>query len=254
MAISFLKRGADSVKLAAQEEAAAQKRREEAGKMFRFWLGKGEEARITFVDGDLDSIGRLLPPRFYEHNLLLNGEWNNYFVCTERTNPEAGDPCVICPAGDRPSLMALFTVIDHRSYQSKDKTKTYVNRRKILAAKPDSFEILYKIAQKRGGLACCTFDVSRMGDKSPNVGSMFDFVEKNDLDVLQGMYTEVVVNPKTNVKTVETYFKPANYEEEIVYRTSAELIKLGLGAPTNTSPVMSPAGQQAPVADYAAQL
>ena len=253
MAFSFLKTGAASAKLQTDESIAAQKRREESGKMFRFFMGKGEEAKITFVDGDLDDKGMLVPPRFFEHNLYLNGEWGNVFVCTERTNPEAQDPCVICPTGDRPSLIALFTVIDHRTWTSKkDPTKTYVNQRKLFAAKPDTFEMLLKIAQKRGGLAGATFDVSRTGDKSPAVGSMFDFCEKNAIDTLRKMYTETIVDPKNNTKKVQTIFVPADYEKEIVYRTSQELIKMGMGLPIPQ--VMSPAGQAPPAQDYASQL
>ena len=188
MGVSWLKKGAESAKAAQQEAAAAEQRKSEQGKMWRFWLKEGEEARITFVDGELSSEGFLLPPRFYEHNVYLNGSWNNLFVCPEMTNPEAGEKCPICEGGDRPSLVALFTIIDHRVFKGKD-GKSYSNTPKILAAKSQSFEMLNKLAIKRGGLAGCTFDVSRMGDKSASIGSMFDFIEKTEIEVLKTKFT-----------------------------------------------------------------
>lgn len=230
MAFSFLKTGAASAELAKKNEAEAEQRRQEQGKLFRFYLKDKEEARITFVDGELSPEGFLLPPRYYEHNLFLNGSWNNNFVCPEKTNPDSKDKCPLCEADDRPSLVALFTVIDHRNIQgTKDKTKFYKDTKKLLVAKPQSFEILNKIAVKRGGLACGMFDVSRSGDKSASIGSMFDFVEKKDLKVLRAAYMIEKVDPKTNVKTKVTNFEPADYEKEIIFRTGTELRKLGLG-------------------------
>ena len=235
MAISFLKKGAESANLAKQEEAEKQKQKEEQGKMFRFLLKDKEEARVTFVDGELSSDGFLIPPRFYEHHLQLGGKWGNYFLCPEKTNPESGEKCPICAGsatmqGDRPALVALFTVIDHRTWESKDKTKSGKDSKRLYVAKAQTFEQLSKLAIKRGGLAGCTFDISRIGDKAAGVGSMFDFVEKNDIGTLQKKYTIEVVDPKTNVKTIVTNFTPANYEFEITNRTADDLRKLGFGS------------------------
>ena len=229
MAFSFLQKGAASANLAKKAAQEQEARKSEQGKLFRFWLKEGEEARITFVDWDLTPEGYLLPHRYYEHNLFVNGSWNNFYVCPEKTHPELKDKCPICEGQDRPALVALFTIIDHRVIQSKDKTKTYKDTKKLLVAKSQTFEILNKHAIKRGGLACCTFDVSRVGDKSASVGSMFDFVEKRDLKELQKLYMVERVDPKTNLKMKLTNFTPADYEKEIVYRTGEELRKLGLG-------------------------
>lgn len=257
MAFKFLKTGAESVAMAKQAEAEKQKRMEEQGKMFRFWIKPKEEARITFVDGEVSAEGFLCPPRYYEHNLFLNGSWNNYFVCPEKTNPDAHDSCPICESGDRPSLVALFTIIDHRQYKSEKTQKIYLNTRKILAAKPKTFEILNKLAQKFGGLAGHTFDVSRTDDKDASVGSVFIPIETKSVDELKKLYVEAKTDPKTNTTTMETYFLSADYEKEIVYRTGDQLRALGLGKPAAGAAVMSPGGQ--PVAqdapmDYSKQL
>ena len=46
---------------------------------------------------------------------------------------------------NRPSLVALFTIIDHRQIQStKDKTKVYKDTKKLLVAKTQTFELLNK--------------------------------------------------------------------------------------------------------------
>lgn len=216
--------------MAQRAAAEAEQRKSEQGRMFRFWMKEKEEARITFVDGNLATEGALAgyldPPRYYEHNLFLNGVWNNFFVCPERTSPDSGDKCPICESGDKPSLVALFTIIDHRVIQStKDKTKTYKDTKKLLVAKQQTFELLTKHAIKRGGLAGCTFDASRVGDKSASVGSMFDFVEKKDVKELQKVYMVEKLDPKTNLKIKMTNFSPADYEKEIQYRTGEQLTK-----------------------------
>src|SRR5262245_44687860 len=94
MPVNFMKSGAASVQVAEQEEAEAQARREAMGNAWRFFLKDGEKARITFVDGDLvevPGVGQVLaPPRYYEHNLKLNGKFGNTFVCPQKSAPESG--------------------------------------------------------------------------------------------------------------------------------------------------------------------
>jgi hypothetical protein len=264
MTVSWLKKGAESAAVAKQEQAEAEIRKEEQGKMFRFFVKEGEEAAITFIDGDLSPEGFLLPPRYYEHNLYLNGHWGN-FVCPEKTAPHLGEVCPICATGDRPSLVSLFTIIDHREFTgTKDATKKYKDTPKLFVAKTGTMEILNKIALKRGGLAGCTFDVSRTGDKSPAVGSMFDFVKKTPVAELEVLYTREFTDPKTNVKTKKSIFVPANYEVEIVFRTGEQLAQLGFGSSgvsgfnnntaSHSDASNKAAGDGQSMTDYASQL
>lgn len=252
MAFSFLKKGAESAQLAQKAAAEAEQRKQEQGKLFRFWLKLNETARITFVDGDLSAEGFLLPSRYYEHNMYEGGRWNNFYVCPQKTNPQSNEKCPLCEGGDRPSLVALFTVIDHREYKGKN-DKVYKDLKRLMVVKNQTFEILNKLAVKRGGLAGCTFDVSRIGDKAASVGSMFDFVEKRPIEELKKKYMVEVVDPKTNAKTKKTLFEPADYEFEITYRTGDELRKMGKGAPNTgpTVPSSQPDGEQP---DYSDQL
>lgn len=251
MSVNWMKQGAASKALAEEEKKQAEIRAATKGKMFRYWMAVGTEGSITFIDGDLSPEGYLLPVRFYEHNLYLSGKWGNHFVCPQHTNPESGQKCPICESGDRPDLVALFTVIDHRLSKSKDGTKTYQNQRRLFVVKQGTYELLNKIAIKRNGLAGATFDVARMTDKEPNVGSMFDFTVKTDIEELKKKYTEVQKG-KDGKDVVVTIFEPANYEEEIVYRTETELRAAGFG-PSVVGGTASSA-QQAPKKDYEEHL
>lgn len=232
--MGWMKKGKESAALAEKEKVEAAKRKEEQGKLWRFWIKQGEETQITFVDGVLDDEGYLTPPRFYEHQILRNGNWNNYFVCPEHTMPEAGYKCPICASGDRASLVALFTVIDHSSYTAED-GKVYKDQVRILAAKPNSFELLNNIAIKRGGLAGATFDVSRIGDKAAAIGSHFDFVGKKEIEELRKQYAYDFTDPDTGEVIKRTKFTPAKYDEEIIFRTDEELLSFGFGKPTTGS-------------------
>lgn len=253
MALTWLKKGEASADLATKEAAEAAKRKEEQGKMWRFYLKDKEEARITFVDGVLGEKGSLVPPRFYEHTVYFNGSWTT-FVCPAKST-DGQDKCPICEGGDRPSLVAMFTIIDHRVFKSTN-GKEYTNTPRLYPAKSITFEMLNKLAQKRGGLAGTTWDVSRVGDKAAAVGSMFDFVEKSDdIEALKAKYTRTTKDEKTGKETTHTIFVPADYDTEIVYRTGEQLLGLGLGKAPNVGMVYKVnEGGNAPEGDYASQL
>jgi hypothetical protein len=252
MALSWLKQGEDSATMAKQHQAATELKMESKGKMFRFSLKKGEEALITFVDGELNADGYLVPPRFYEHTVFVGDRFQN-FVCPEKTAPHSGEKCPICAAGEKVSLVSLFTVIDHRQVPSKDGTKVYKDMPRLFVAKPRTFEMLNKMAIKRGGLAGCTFSVSRSDSQtSAGVGDMFDFDKKTPIDELKAKFMREVTDPKTNVKTNETFFLPADYEKEITFYTASELVGLGFGAPAGGQSMQSSAGDGN--TDYSSQL
>lgn len=252
MSMSWMAKGSDSAALAKQEAAEKQQQQEQHGKLWRFYLKDKEEARITFIDGDLSHDGFLIPPRYYEHSIQMNGKWGNFFVCPEKTVPDAGHKCPLCASGDRSSLVALFTIIDHREFKTKT-GKVMKDQKRLFVAKSISMEMLTKIAVKRGGLAGCTFDVSRMGEQSASIGSMFDFVEKNSIEDLQKQFLEEVeVN---GVKKTISLFVPADYEKEIIFRTPEEMLKSGLGAhkAAGYGQGMSPGGAQS-TTDYSKSL
>lgn len=239
MAVSWLKKGSDSAALQKQDEQDAKQREAQHGKLFRFFLKHKEEAKLTFVDGELSPEGFLIPPRFYEHMIEQHGKWNNY-ICPEKTNPESGEICPICKGGDRPSLISLFTVIDHRGFTRKDGSVVPFSV-KLLAVKTGVMELLAKQAIKRGGLAGCTFEVSRMGPQAAAVGDVWDFVEKGDLTDLVNQFM-VKRKDEKGVESMQTLFSPADYEKELVYYTAQELMQMGLGGAPHS--YVSPGGNK----------
>ena len=206
--MTFLKKGKD-----ARKEARAvddqRKRQQEENKVFRYYVKRGTERRITFLDGDLDEDGELSMVMYYEHNLYMNGNWRNFFVCTGNES----EPCPICEEGKLPANVAVFTIIDHTEYTDR-KGETHKDQVMLLVAKRQSQQLLEYQAAKRGGLAGVTFDVARMDeDQSPAVGTSFDFVEKNEIEKVLKKYKAEVID----------------YEDVINYRTPEELRKMGFG-------------------------
>jgi len=214
--LSWLKTGKVAHQAFELEEAKAEKARAESGKLFRFFMAPDEDRRITFLDGDLDDEGMLDIPMFYQHRLKLNGQWQN-FVCVSDQ-----EPCPICEKGDnRATLVGVMTIIDHNPYKVKNGPnagKIIKNSKKLFVATRQTIKKLSKKAVKHDGLAGCTFEASRTGDKDPAVGSDFDFVEQLDAEALVQKYG---LKPED--------IAPGDYSQEITYHTAAEMVALGVG-------------------------
>lgn len=227
--LSWLKRGDDAKKLTEQKEQQQQQAYEDASKLWRFFVKKGEERRITFVDGEIGENGMLDQPKYYEHGpLFWNGKYQ-FFLCKAQTNPGEGHVCPICEMGNKPALVALFTIIDHTVTKSKDGTKTYKDRKMLFVAKSKTYELLQTMAKKRGGLRGITFDAMRSKDpKSPGVGDAFDFVEKRDPAECEKLYT-VTYKDKDGKEHTDARFSVADYDKEINVKSEDELRALGFG-------------------------
>jgi hypothetical protein len=217
--VLWMKRGVDAKKAMLREDTKAEERKAEQGKLWRFYVEQGKAGEITFLDGSLDAEGMLDIQVFYEHRVRISGDWNN-FVCTAEIDQT--QPCPLCENGDKPAFVGVMTVIDHTLHTIKNGPnagKTITNTRKLFVAKRTTIKLLTTLAKKRGGLAGCTFDVTRPGDKDPAVGGNFDFSHK---------YSKLSeIGDKYGLKLEEV--QPANYEEEVRYRTVEELIELGAG-------------------------
>lgn len=217
--VSFFKKGAAAKEALQKEEAAAELRAADKGKLWQFWMTAGEARQITFLDGDLDEDGMLDIQMFYQHQLRVNGNWEK-FVCTAEA--DQSQPCPMCESGDRPALVGVMTVIDHTEHKIKkgaNAGKTVRNQRKLFVAKQGTLRLLTTMAVKRGGLAGCLFDVTRTGDDEANVGNVFDFTHKfESADEIANQF---------DMKVEDVV--PASYEDEIKYRSPEELIELGVG-------------------------
>lgn len=216
---SFLMRGAQAAQAHKQEEAKAEAAKEEMGKLWEFFMSPGEDVPITFLDGHLikdgDEKDMLDCPTYYRHTVPYAGKWGS-FICTEGVEGQ----CPLCASGDKKQLVGVLTIIDHSTRHSRDGTKTYVDQKRLFVAPRTVLSVLTKIAQKKGGLAGHTFEVSRTDSKSARCGSMFEHLGHRSPDEL-----------------VQTYgpekAQPANYQEELVYRSAEQLLQMGLGVKVN---------------------
>ncbi len=224
---SWMKTGKNAQEAVKKEDAIQEQRAAESNKLMRFWLSPGEDASVTFVDGELDEDGVLDAPAVYEHNLNLNGKWGNLFVCTQDE-----EPCPICEGGDNPMLLSFLTIIDHREYVGKK--ATYVDTKKVMAVTRATLKLLQKKAAKLGGLAGCTFDISRTAKDEPRVGNVFDYTEKRTIAELQKAY------PKAD-------WTPADYPAELNYVEADKLREMGFGS-------SKPIGKEKSVADHSNEL
>jgi hypothetical protein len=215
--VSFLHKGGSAKSMIEDAEAKAQAAMDAAGKPWRFRIdGKklGQEFPITFVDGNLNDEGMIDCPVFYEHTLFMAGKWQN-IICLESAQEE---PCPLCEVGHGPYLACAMTIIDHSEYKRKDGSVAK-DQKKLLIAKRTSLKVLQKIATKRGGLAGCRFEVTRTTEKEPNIGNMFEFVEKTDIKTL--------IEKFGKTKEGEVIFRPFDYGEVLDYMDRKTLIEKG---------------------------
>jgi len=164
-------------------------RKKDASRVSRFWMPQDAEKVVTFVDDDTTPREVIHDGQKYklevpfvvkEHQMQLNGHWRNFFTCLR----PMGQTCPICENSDsRASQVAVYTVIDHSEWEDRNGTK-HKDELKLYVVKTSSstYKLLQKLASKRKGLRGCTVTISRLGDKSPNVGNSYDFEEKVELD------------------------------------------------------------------------
>ena len=212
----FFKHGQAAKAAIEHADAKAEAAKAEAGKLWRFWMPAGEDRTITFLDGELDAEGMLDVPMWYEHRLKVAGDWQT-FVCVADQ-----EPCPICEAGESKQLLVgVMTICDHTPHTVKsgqNAGKVIQHSRKLFVCTRQTIKMLAKQAKVTGGLAGCTFEVNRTGDKEPSVGNQF---------IYQGKHTLAEIAEECGLKIEDV--QPADYTTEIVYRTADELVKLGVG-------------------------
>ena len=239
----FLLTGKDAATAMAKEEAKAEAAK--SGNVFEFYLKDGEEKVLTFLDGDLDGEGMLDVPMLYEHTVPVPGKHGAFetHYCTQNSHGW----CPICDEPDysRQALVTLLTVLDHTPYtvqKGPNAGKSFTVSKRLFKAKRQTVKQLTKYAAKHGGLAGCTFEVSRTGDKSPRVGNNFDFVSKEpDGEALMAKYG----------LTDASILDPVDYATEINFLPPEKLVALGYGTMPD-----GPGFEQAAAntADYKSQL
>lgn len=162
----------------------------------RFYLPAGKEAKIIFLDDD--------PIILEEHQLRINGDWRNWFTC-RRNLPN--EDCVICKElGDHPSTVGYYTILDLSKYENK-KGQTVQNTIKLFAPKFKALQMIKRASQKRGGLQYWVCDVYRSSADAFNVGDVFEFEEKTDLESIKQL------NPEARILNYEDILAPKTNEE-----------------------------------------
>ena len=208
MGITFLKGAASHQavdKVEAEQEA---KKNTDFSYTTRFWIPENGTTSITFLDGDLDGNGMLDELTYWEHQVKMGGDWRNWY------------PCI----------------------QGEEKCKTFKDQKKLFVCKKGVLKRLRQLATKRGGLAGVTFDVSRLGDTSENVGDTFDFTKKwEDMSEFAGAY---------NLNAEDVY--PHDYTDIVPDFSRADLIKLGFGSNSSGGPAAG--SEPAAVGSYDKEL
>lgn len=196
-----------------QELENQEKRRKQLQEdmIHRFWMPVGAEQHITFVDDLTHPNGYPLPFVFYEHQLHMNGSWKNWYTCP-------GDNCPLCKHGDRPSLVAAYTIIDHNEWTDK-KGGVHKDEKKVLMAKPGVNKLLRKYANKKGGLRGWKVEVMRKGSDSPNTGDSFDFETRVELKSDMQPYNYIEIFAPKSIEELESVFggdSHVNVDDETV--------------------------------------
>ena len=157
------------------------------GKVFRFWIPKGESTEIIILDDQ--------PTEFrHEHNAIGDsGKWDEFHNCVKATH---GDHCPACQSMEKPSYYGMFlSVLDLSEYTAKNGDEVTFSR-KLLCVKPFTFERWKKridrCIEDNGTLRGAVFELSRSsGNTSPATGDDLSFIEMDeDIDV-EGSYVRV---------------------------------------------------------------
>lgn len=213
-----------------EEERAAEDKRRAAKRNFirRFWVPVDAKkiTRITFVDDDTKlwmhmatkkhPKGQVPPYQLYEHQMHLNGNWFNWFTCLG-----AKGKCPICATGENnPYFAAVYTVIDHSEWKDK-RGNHHKDELRLFVAKPDVARVIAGISKTNEGLRGLVLDVSRRGDKDPNVGGNFSTVIKGAVT-----YDDETYKIKEGRIALPDEVQPIAYRQVLAKKSLEELMEV----------------------------
>lgn len=174
---------------------------EERQKSFvnRFWLPPEKSAKIVFLDDN--------PVILDEHQVKLNGRWNNFFTCLR----QLGQNCPLCDELDnRPATTGFYTIIDTSEWTDSRGNK-HVNEKKLFAPKFKTLQMLKRLSKKRGSLQGCVFDVYRTSADAYNVGDVFDYEGKLE---------------EAQIKKLNKDIAPFDYAEILKPQSAGDLLRI----------------------------
>jgi len=211
--MSWFKQGEEGEKFLQEEKERRQKQAEASNniKNWRFKLAKDVTGQVVFLD-DLYFF-------FSEHQFYANDSYYNYETCIDDIEGE----CPLCENGNRPSIVAVTTIIDFTQHKKKDGTFTDKPTKKPMVLKQGGTERLLKRQKKLGGLTYRKFEVYRSSDpKGEATGTDIDYEKEVDVEDLKKFAPEGV-DPNE-------WIKPFDYAEMFQPKTAPELRKI-LGIP-----------------------
>lgn len=175
-------------------------------RVFRFWLPKGKEADIIFLNEGDEA------PVIWEHQIRLGGDWRNWATCMI----QAGQSCPLCKWADANNgqfkryKVMYFSIIDCSKYTDR-KGVEHVNTKKLFGAKKDTKELIRRLWLRRKeadtGLRGAMYNAYRTNsDKSANVGEQFEFKKMVDLATLEDAeafnFAEVIAPDKARMTQI----------------------------------------------------
>lgn len=170
-------------------------------KPFRVWLPVGGHTTLTFLDGE----GFF----YYEHQLKIDGDWKNWFTCRRDFSE-----CPLCDAGDNPTYVAAYTVIDHSEYTSKRTGKKVKNQKRLLVTKGPVHDKWARRIEENGELTYCVYSCARDRKNECNTGEDITFRKRLSRDDVKKFAPEGV-DPEEWIQPFHymEVFKPLAVEE-----------------------------------------
>jgi hypothetical protein len=137
---------------------------------FRFWMRPNTSTQITFVTD--------LPFSYYEHQVKINGRWQNWFTCKRKD-------CPLCKAGNQAAKMYAWVIVDHTAWSDK-KGNQHKDEVRLFVCKAKPALRLKKLREKNGGLRGLRVEVERTGAGfSYSTGDQIDAEEKYSEDTIK---------------------------------------------------------------------
>jgi hypothetical protein len=130
---------------------------------FRFWMKPNTKTKLTFVND--------LPFSFFEHQLKINGKWQNFFTCKRKE-------CPLCKAGNTANKMYAWVVVDHTTW-TDNKGNQHQDEVRLFVCKAKPALRMQKLREKNDGLRGLRVEIERVGEGfSYSTGDQIDADEK----------------------------------------------------------------------------
>jgi hypothetical protein len=192
------------------EEAREEEQKNRAKPPQRVWMPPDKYREIIFVDDECI--------QFWEHQLYLNGTWQNWFTCLENIPPDENpEGCPLCDSGQKKYYVTMYTVIDATPWVDK-KGNERKNVKRLLAVKTDVAKAIERSRQRRGSLEGCKYEFYRASETDASSGDIREFLGEVDLSADEFKYKD----KQGKIWTPESY----DYEKFFAPKSRSELLRI----------------------------